>query len=402
MSFVKTRIARSALPLFVLASIALATGHAGQAEQPKQAGQAEQAGDQPAPFDPARLEQSIRGAVTWLVENQHDDGGWGSHHSPRPVEVLCDVPGSHHVFRVATSSLCVLGLEDSPYKTEQSRQAASKGIDYLLSAYNVKRASGGEHYTVWALGYSMQCFGRWLCDHPDDERNDKIRAACRVLVDKLDKYQSLDGGWGYLSIIGLKTYQPAATSMSFTTAAILVGIDRAKQAGISFPEKMTKRAADSIARTETPTGSFCYGELWRRSPLFGVNQVKGSLCRTPCCQYALGLFGQEYSEKERRKGLEDLLVTHVRFPKIGVRRPIPHEAWYAISGYFYLFGMAYSSYILETLPQEDMNRFAGSLLDAVCYCQQPDGSFWDYTLYSYHKPYGTAYALIALSRIRVK
>jgi hypothetical protein len=33
-------------------------------------------------------------------------------------------------------------------------------------------------------------------------------------------------------------------------------------------------------------------------------------------------------------------------------------------------------------------------------CRDPDGSFWDYPLYSYHKPYGTALALIALSRAR--
>ena len=32
-------------------------------------------------------------------------------------------------------------------------------------------------------------------------------------------------------------------------------------------------------------------------------------------------------------------------------------------------------------------------------CAQPDGSLWDYPLYSYHKPYGTAFALITLTRI---
>jgi hypothetical protein len=189
--------------------------------------------------------------------------------------------------------------------------------------------------------------------------------------------------------------------MSFTTSALLVGIDRARKAGIEFSDKMIHKAVESVARCETPTGAFTYGELWRRSPASGINEIKGSACRTPSCQYAMGLFGKEHSEAKRRKGLEDLLIKHIRFPQIGVRRPIPHEAWYAISGYFYLFGMAYASYILEGLPERDQQRFARPLFDAVMFCHQPDGSFWDYTLYNYHKSYGTAYSLIALSRIKL-
>jgi cytochrome b561 len=34
----------------------------------------------------------------------------------------------------------------------------------------------------------------------------------------------------------------------------------------------------------------------------------------------------------------------------------------------------------------------------VLITRQPDGSLWDYPLYSYHKSYGTAHALIALTR----
>jgi hypothetical protein len=93
----------------------------------------------------------------------------------------------------------------------------------------------------------------------------------------------------------------------------------------------------------------------------------------------------------------------VRFPeyqKSGVRRPIPHESWYYISGYFYLYGHAYAAWALEKLPAPERARLAKLLVDAVLYCRDPDGSFWDYPLYSYHKPYGTAFALIALSRAR--
>ncbi len=355
--------------------------------------------EEDAAAQPPDLESAIRDAVLWLVHNQHDDGGWGSHHSPRPIEVFCTVPGSHNAFRTATTALCVMALKDSPYKTFESRKAASRGIDCLCAKWNVKRVSGFEHYSVWAFGYTLQCLGEWLLAHPDDPREKKIRAVCRALVEKLARYQSLDGGWGYLSVDSLKTYQPASTSMSFTTATILVGIDRAQKAGIEFPEKMIDRAMESVKRTETPEGSFCYGELWKYQPQGGINRIKGSACRTPCCLYAMKLHGREVPAARDCKALDDLLIRHLRFSKIGVRRPIPHEAWYSISGYFYLYGMAYSAYVLEGLPPDDRKRFAKPLFDAVMFCHQPDGSFWDYTLYSYHKPYGTAFALIALSRI---
>jgi len=32
--------------------------------------------------------------------------------------------------------------------------------------------------------------------------------------------------------------------------------------------------------------------------------------------------------------------------------------------------------------------------------QESDGSWWDYAMWDYHKPYGTAYAIMTLLRCR--
>jgi len=130
----------------------------------------------------------------------------------------------------------------------------------------------------------------------------------------------------------------------------------------------------------------------------GVNENQGSACRTPACDYALGAFGKARSREEIQRELEQLLIKNARYQKISLRRPIPHESWFQVSGYFYLYGHAYAAYQLATLPEPDQARLWPALVDAVMYTRQPDGSFWDYPLYSYHKPYGTAFALIALSR----
>mgnify|MGYP002848887534 FL=1 len=59
----------------------------------------------------------------------------------------------------------------------------------------------------------------------------------------------------------------------------------------------------------------------------------------------------------------------------------------------------YAAMMMEQLPEVDRIRNGKDLVSAVLLCRQPDGSFWDYPLYSYHKPYGTAYAIMALSRV---
>lgn len=347
---------------------------------------------------PVPVDRALREAVQWLVKNQNADGSWGSHHSPRPIEVLASIPGSQQAFRVATTALCVMALSDAQLDVPGAADAAERGLDYLLKDFDVKRQSGLEHYNVWSMGYALECFGEQLKRRPEDPRVKSIRAACDTLVERLGQYQTLDGGWGYLSIKGVPTYQPSDTSMSFTTATILLGLHVAGQQGIAIPKKLLERAIDHIERSRLSDDAFLYGEYLKYRPRMGINELYGSACRTPLCLRALDLFGRKVEQKHYVSALENLLVRSPDYQKASVRRPIPHESWYSISGYFYLYGHAYAAYVLERLPKKEQDRFWPLLVDAVQYCRDPDGSFWDYPLYSYHKPYGTALAVLALSR----
>ena len=118
------------------------------------------------------------------------------------------------------------------------------------------------------------------------------------------------------------------------------------------------------------------------------------------CLLALRRFGGKVVPSDFERAFDDLLVRFPDYQKAGVRRPIPHESWFQISGYFYLYGHAYAAWALDELPAARRRRAAELLVQAVLYCRDPDGSFWDYPLYSYHKPYGTAFALVTLARAR--
>lgn len=350
--------------------------------------------DPPAAHRDVSAAEALAEGVAWLLANQNDDGSWGSHHSARPIEVLASVPGSLEAFRVATTGLVLCALMEA----DAEGPALERGFTHLVEHGAVRRQSGMEHYNVWSFGYALRALGERLLGRPDDPRAAEYRATAATLVEKLTRYQSLDGGWGYLSLWGYETYRPAATSMSFTTATILVGLDRVRRAGVEVPAPLLERALDALERTRLGTGSFTYGPLWNDAPASVINRRAGAACRTPACQLALRLHDRAVPVAEEAAALTALLVKEARFQRLGLRRPIPHESWYAISGYFYLYGHAYAAITLDEAQPSVQARLAPKLVEAVLVCRQPDGSFWDYPLYSFHKPYGTAYAVIALAR----
>jgi hypothetical protein len=83
---------------------------------------------------------------------------------------------------------------------------------------------------------------------------------------------------------------------------------------------------------------------------------------------------------------------------IGRKRPIPHESWFQVAGYFFYFGHYYAGLCIEQLPKTDRAPFQAQLAHVILPLQEKDGSWWDFPLYDYHKPYGTAFALMTLQR----
>jgi len=341
------------------------------------------------------VDEAIRTGVAWLVANQNADGSWGKPTSGRMWEVTAAVPGGHQAFKAATTALCWLALDDVPGKTKASRAAARRGLAWLVANARVKRASGGQLYNTWALAYGLRALSQALREKAEGAPPEELRAAAEELVKELGIYQTPDGGWGYYDF-ETRTYRPS-WSTSFTTATALIGLHEAETAGLHVPPAILEKAKGNLLRCRRPDGHYLYGTYLQYAPNHPVNRPQGSSMRTQACNLALRLTGAGISDDDLRHGLDDLVRYH-RFAVAGVRRPIPHESYYAVSGYFYLYGHQYAALVLDHLPAADRRRYAPHIAEAVLKTRQPDGSFWDYPLYGYHKAYGTAYALIALSR----
>ena len=98
--------------------------------------------------------------------------------------------------------------------------------------------------------------------------------------------------------------------------------------------------------------------------------------------------------------LLDRLLDRNLWLDMGRKRPIPHESWFQVAGYFYYYGHYYGALCLEQLAPGDRGPLPKRLAATLLRLQERDGSWWDYPLYDYHQPYGTAYALMALARCR--
>jgi hypothetical protein len=342
------------------------------------------------------VEEGIRGAVEFLVRHQNKDGSFGHHVTPRTYELWCDVPGGHMAFKAATTALCWLGLDDAPYQTDASRAAQARCLGWLARSAAVKRAYGEQFYNIWAYGYGIRALGQALRKEAPGAERGEIVATMQRILKGLETLQTHDGGWSYLDF-SFPGRRPTASN-SFTTATVLVGLHEARLAGVEVPQRMIDRAVKYLWRNRTPHGNYWYSIGFQWHPNSTINQAQGSSMRNQSCNLALELLDPErIGRAELRLGLEQLRDNH-RFATAALRRPVPHSSWYAVSGYFYLYGYQYAALVLEQLPEEDRREFAPFVAEAVLKTRQLDGSFWDYPTYDYHKYYGTGYALIALSR----
>ena len=82
-------------------------------------------------------------------------------------------------------------------------------------------------YNVWAHSYGLQALARMHERTKESDRRQKIKGVMVQQVQMLQKYESVDGGWGYYDF-NLQTKQPSGSSISFVNATGLVALKDAQ------------------------------------------------------------------------------------------------------------------------------------------------------------------------------
>jgi hypothetical protein len=351
-------------------------------------GRATSESSRPAPGPHA---EAIRRGVEFLVSNQQPDGSWGSGLETRGYEIYAMVPGSHDAYRVATTALCVMALREAGEKSAHDR-----GVEYLITSGEARRDSGDILYNVWAHTYALEALAIEM-RHSDDAR---VARMAQWHLDQMVRYATYMGGWNYYDF-DAQTQQPSMDPTSFGTAAALVALHEARESGLEVPQRLIDLSINRLLEARLPNGVFLYGSGYKYVPQMPGNQIKGAVGRTQPCNYALALFGSALGTPEHLKRGLDLFFEYHDFLEMGRKRQWPHESWYQTSGYYYYFDHYYAAKLIERLGESDRNHYYPKLSAVVAPHQEPDGSWWDYAMWDYHKPYGTAFAIMTLLRCDV-
>jgi hypothetical protein len=309
------------------------------------------------------------------------------------------VPGAHHGFRAAVTSLCISALIEVGGDQPDVAAALDRAEAWLLQDLpRVRRATPDAFYNTWAHAYSIQALAHMLKRHAgDQDRSARIRQGIAQQIDMLQRYECVDGGWAYYDFEA-HTKQPSGSTISFVSATVLVAFDEARQAGVEIPERLVKRAKDSILRQRQPDFSYAYGEYLKYRPMHPVNRPAGSSGRSQACNLAMRRWGDVRVTDAIIKNWLDRLFARNLWLDMGRKRPIPHESWFAIAGYFFYYGHYYAALCIEQLPQGDRGPYQDQLAQVLLRLQEKDGSWWDFPMYDYHQQYGTAFALMSLAR----
>jgi len=322
----------------------------------------------------------------YLVGAQNADGSWGSGTQSNGNEVICEVPGSHDSFRAATTALCVMALQHTTQTAAHDR-----GVRYLLEHGRVGRDNNMLILNFWAHAYVIQALAR------ESYTNHDPRLAETLLwhMDRLDRCQTLTGGWNYYDFHA-GTQHPSSFSTSFCAGTGLLALWEARQAGFAVPQLMVDRAVRRLQEMRLPNGSYLYGLDTQYHPVMRANLPRGSVGRTQLANLALQTWQSPVASPANcQSSLEGFFTNHV-FLEMGRKRDYPHQSWYQTSGYYYYYDHYYAAELIAHLPRPQAQAMAHQLVDIILPLQEPDGSWWDYAMWDYHKPYGTAFVLLAL------
>ncbi len=351
----------------------------------------------------APSQESIRAAIAkginFLIGSQNKDGSWGSPDQSRPFQIYAPLPGAHDAFRAAVTAMCVSALIETNSSQPEAKAAIERGEKWLCENIgNVKRATGDAIYNVWSHAYSIQAFVR-LHERAkgDEQRQTELKKLLENQLVMLEHYESVDGGWGYYDFVA-GAAKPTSSSTSFVNATVLIAMKEAESIGVNSNPKIVKRAFDATQRQQKPDFTYMYGEYLKTTPMRGINRPAGSLGRSQACNVALRQWGDEKITDLVLKNWLYRLYVRNGWLSIGRKRPIPHEAWFQVAGYFYYYGHYYAAYAIEELKPEDRPPYQDHLAAIILQYQETDGSWWDYPMYGYHRPYGTAFALMTLQR----
>ena len=346
------------------------------------------------------FDKAFRKGVDFLLSHQNKDGSWGDHTKTKGLNVLCPLPTGPMSFRAASTALCVSALYDCPLRDELAvKKALARAEKYLIDIMpHIKRGDTTTILNVWAHSYALEASARGAERLAKDSAHYReLRDLASLQVKRMEELADARGGWGYYTFNAF-TVPPIGCPTSFMTATGLIAMKDAERIfGLIPDKKIYDRTVKFLISQRTPSGNYVYSIDHIRRPTLPINRHMGSLARTPAGDLALLWCSPGTASMRQLEDGLDRLWSRSGWLDLASKKPIPHESFAQVAGYFVFYGYYYAGRCLAVLPKDKVGRHAAFLADKMLSFQELDGSWWDYPLYNYHQFYGTGYAMAALS-----
>ena len=330
--------------------------------------------------------------TSYLLETQREDGSWIC-----PSEIAGN-PGEPNHITFAISAICgeaLLAQREVP----EVKEAVGKAVDYVLATWKQLEADPQPElfmtYSVWSDAYVLSFLGACMQAGVGDA--DKLKEVMNGVVADLMRRQKSGGGWSYYLTGDLeKAGDPMDISMSFTTAAILLGLQKAEAAGLEVPPELLEKSLGCLERMRNDNGTFEYmvnhgNENSGRNP-----GERGAAGRGPVCALALQRFGRA-DEDLIRESLERFSEHRAGLAKER-RKALMHCGVGAVGSHYVMFDYFNCAEAIAALPEEDREPFRDMLLTELLGAHNVDGSYLDNPIIG--PAFGAGAALLSFNHLQ--
>lgn len=345
----------------------------------------------------AEARAALDRALAWLVAAQRDDGAFSTLVLEQIHEAAFSVE-TFHAWGVAAHALACEALLDAP-ETPERRASLERGLEWFAAARTPLRGNTWDNDAVWAwlYGYTLAVAVGSDARFAGTELGDRVAVKGREYLGWLVRNQVPEGGFGYYDDAPYSRRPKWATS--FCTALVLPALQHGVDLGWVDDPAVVRRATRYVQRCRLPNGAFAYDlrPVPRSFAGESIDSVKGSLGRIQVCHWALREVGVDSVDLEDVRWGLAMFFAHHRFLAVARMRPIPHEAFYANAGYFFLFGHRYAASAIELLPDAEQEEWHARLRGVLLPTQRENGAFCDFLGSTYMVVAGTAFAAHALA-----
>ncbi len=331
----------------------------------------------PASGAPVSLDQMVTTAADYLLATQADGGCW------TPPSAYGDTEARADEFEIAATVLAgrgLLRLHDRP----AAQAAAGRALKWVLNQRELRQEQGElpvafMDYRVWSRSYCVF----FLAECIEAEFGDQVsvREELDRCVRELLERQQPNGGWSYY-LSGAVGGEALPQSIGFTTATVVLALERAGQVGGVVEEDELERGLLCLEALRSPEGTFAYflnGRDVATGQLSGTSP-EGSAARGPACSLALLRAGRE--DVTALVPRLELYVKHL--PGFGAqrRKALMHAGAHTQGSHYLLYDYSTAAEaLLEAGPAGLDAVFAQSVraevLRELRACRNADGSYVD-------------------------